>query len=469
MTDELLKEAFHKELITLCKKRNKEIKYKSSRLLDLINKYGGYDAAIKHVETDINISEFTLLWEQERLDLSIEALVTQEKYKVLFPPTVFDFCETRLEKFNYAPNRLEEEQEEKKLKLQIEQTLLNMKMDIYVEGDFITLEQWKESFMDDKIFTEKNKDMIMRMYLMGGKYIEATDLGKEEGYSSSYPYEGVTTALGKRLKNTFKLETPHSKKGKLIWWPILFTGIFDNNKSFMLSLRKRLREAIAELIEEGKLDIAHLHVQTHKTYDEKDVQEEEAILQKRLSEVASRKIIEAEHKRQEESKKIEAEKIIIKENTKEDTKENIIDSPKSVPKIMDVDALMSMMFDDVPSVATQEIIEPAPIPEEKEKVEEEKIEKTTLIALREECIEYYGAICEVCGFDYGYVYGDEFEKIIPIHNLKGDDTPVDLEDIDPHKDLVPVCHNCHEMLHRQNPPYTIEALKKKIEQQNKNR
>ncbi|MEY4821793.1 MAG: hypothetical protein RLY72_1445, partial [Planctomycetota bacterium] len=31
-------------------------------------------------------------------------------------------------------------------------------------------------------------------------------------------------------------------------------------------------------------------------------------------------------------------------------------------------------------------------------------------------------------------------------------------EIDPVKDLRPVCANCHRMLHRQRPPLTIEQL-----------
>jgi len=30
---------------------------------------------------------------------------------------------------------------------------------------------------------------------------------------------------------------------------------------------------------------------------------------------------------------------------------------------------------------------------------------------------------------------------------------------DPIKDLIPVCPNCHAMLHRKNPPFTPEEIK----------
>ena len=34
------------------------------------------------------------------------------------------------------------------------------------------------------------------------------------------------------------------------------------------------------------------------------------------------------------------------------------------------------------------------------------------------------------------------------------------------RDLVPLCPNCHTMIHRKNPPYTVEQLKSYCEDQN---
>ena len=34
--------------------------------------------------------------------------------------------------------------------------------------------------------------------------------------------------------------------------------------------------------------------------------------------------------------------------------------------------------------------------------------------------------------------------------------------VDPRKDLIPVCPNCHAMLHRRNPPLSIDELKELI-------
>jgi hypothetical protein len=79
---------------------------------------------------------------------------------------------------------------------------------------------------------------------------------------------------------------------------------------------------------------------------------------------------------------------------------------------------------------------------------------------REACIRTYGACCSACGLDFSVKYGEIGDGYIHVHHL----TPLaalkgNSRKIDPIRDLRPICPNCHEMLHRSDPPYTIEALK----------
>lgn len=82
---------------------------------------------------------------------------------------------------------------------------------------------------------------------------------------------------------------------------------------------------------------------------------------------------------------------------------------------------------------------------------------------RNKCIEYYGAKCQICGFDFSKVYGNEFKYKIHVHHK------VPLSEIkkeyivDPIKDLIPVCPNCHMILHsKKDGVYTIEEVIKII-------
>ena len=71
------------------------------------------------------------------------------------------------------------------------------------------------------------------------------------------------------------------------------------------------------------------------------------------------------------------------------------------------------------------------------------------------------------GFDFEAVYGGLGRGFIHVHHLVPVSTIGKEYKIDPIQDLRPVCPNCHSMLHKNNPPLTIEELKNII--QNKQR
>jgi 5-methylcytosine-specific restriction protein A len=83
---------------------------------------------------------------------------------------------------------------------------------------------------------------------------------------------------------------------------------------------------------------------------------------------------------------------------------------------------------------------------------------------RQQCIEHWGATCQVCTFDFQEVYGSIGAGFIHVHHLTPLATIGDVYEIDPIQDLIPVCPNCHAMLHRKNPPLGVEELKKIMEE-----
>ncbi|MEG0012617.1 MAG: hypothetical protein RSG75_00485, partial [Cellulosilyticaceae bacterium] len=97
----------------------------------------------------------------------------------------------------------------------------------------------------------------------------------------------------------------------------------------------------------------------------------------------------------------------------------------------------------------------------KEIVIEENKEQTNdeIEKLKKECLEYYGAICEICGFDYGYTYGEGFESKIDIHHIQATCEEEILLHTDPIKDLIPICHNCHCIVHSKTPPYSVDEMR----------
>lgn len=81
------------------------------------------------------------------------------------------------------------------------------------------------------------------------------------------------------------------------------------------------------------------------------------------------------------------------------------------------------------------------------------------IDARNVCIEHYGLSCSVCGLNFEDVYGELGIGFIHVHHLIEISTIGVAYKVDPINDLRPVCPNCHAMLHRKKPAYTIQELK----------
>ncbi len=66
------------------------------------------------------------------------------------------------------------------------------------------------------------------------------------------------------------------------------------------------------------------------------------------------------------------------------------------------------------------------------------------------------------GFNFRKYYGPTGKNFIHVHHLKPLSEVKDEYEVNPEEDLRPVCPNCHAMLHKKNPLYEIEELKKLI-------
>lgn len=78
---------------------------------------------------------------------------------------------------------------------------------------------------------------------------------------------------------------------------------------------------------------------------------------------------------------------------------------------------------------------------------------------REKCILAHGTVCSACGFDFELKYGALGKGFIHIHHLVPIASCGGAYTVDPIIDLTPVCPNCHAMLHKRNPPLSINELK----------
>ena len=81
---------------------------------------------------------------------------------------------------------------------------------------------------------------------------------------------------------------------------------------------------------------------------------------------------------------------------------------------------------------------------------------------RAACIRHYGSTCIVCGFNFQNFYGEIGKGIIHVHHLIPLSEIKGTYDLDPIKELVPVCPNCHAIIHSTQPPLTIEQPKEHL-------
>jgi len=77
---------------------------------------------------------------------------------------------------------------------------------------------------------------------------------------------------------------------------------------------------------------------------------------------------------------------------------------------------------------------------------------------RELCLKYYGSVCYICGFDFEETYGEVGRNVIHVHHLKPLYEIGESYCVDPINDLRPVCPNCHAIIHRKNPPFSIDEV-----------
>lgn len=82
---------------------------------------------------------------------------------------------------------------------------------------------------------------------------------------------------------------------------------------------------------------------------------------------------------------------------------------------------------------------------------------------RKECIDHYGLNCQACGFNFEEVYGELGRNYIHVHHKEKISTIKKNHRVDPIDHLVPLCANCHAMIHIGSEMKTVEDIKKLLQ------
>lgn len=78
---------------------------------------------------------------------------------------------------------------------------------------------------------------------------------------------------------------------------------------------------------------------------------------------------------------------------------------------------------------------------------------------RRKCIEHFGTQCCICKTDFEKIYGELGKGFIHVHHTKPLAEVGKEYEVDPIVDLRPVCPNCHAMIHKRKPAFSIQEMK----------
>jgi len=87
---------------------------------------------------------------------------------------------------------------------------------------------------------------------------------------------------------------------------------------------------------------------------------------------------------------------------------------------------------------------------------------------RQKCLDHHGYSCKMCGKELGKIYGRTAEYVIEVHHIVPLSQIGKQYIVDPIKDLIPICPDCHTITHMKTPCYTIEEIKELLKNRSLN-
>jgi hypothetical protein len=83
---------------------------------------------------------------------------------------------------------------------------------------------------------------------------------------------------------------------------------------------------------------------------------------------------------------------------------------------------------------------------------------------RAACLNHFGPSCQICRVDLSTVYGPIADGLVHVHHLRPLSQITGEYEVRPDQDLIPVCPNCHAVVHRHDPPLTPDQVREMISQ-----
>ena len=92
---------FHEELIKLYHTMIRDCGHRAAKLLSLIDELGAVGAVAKIVGKNLPSLTFVKLYNKHRIDLTLEAFILRDEFRVLFTVDIIKKCMNRLENVHF--------------------------------------------------------------------------------------------------------------------------------------------------------------------------------------------------------------------------------------------------------------------------------------------------------------------------------------------------------------------------------
>ncbi len=96
-----LEKDFHDAMVQIYHRAKVEANYIATRYNQMVSEHGGVEAAKILINTEKPSDGFTELWNRGRLDITVESLVQNPKWKPLFYSYEIELAKQKLKNYGY--------------------------------------------------------------------------------------------------------------------------------------------------------------------------------------------------------------------------------------------------------------------------------------------------------------------------------------------------------------------------------
>ncbi|AGL01189.1 hypothetical protein [Desulfoscipio gibsoniae] len=131
----------------------------------------------------------------------------------------------------------------------------------------ITKVQWKNILLNKEITNELDLKTVLTVFNSPENRSTATEIATILGENNYHIISSGNTSFSRRICAYLNIKPPKNNKGGNRWWTIPYWGKSKGDGKWFYILRPELKEAIEELIFEGKLNLKDIVGSARETKD----------------------------------------------------------------------------------------------------------------------------------------------------------------------------------------------------------